>query len=274
MNLNDLLLKEKLKSKEAKLFHAINFRDFVEYCRQRSILARSVLADSFGDYTRFFSDEVDKELGVWERTFGNLNDFGRYFWQFEAATPNAYGPITIVLGRQFWDGLSDIKITKRTITADENELLSAAQIDDAYEYVDGVYRLRAGFTATEVSASNPRISLEYLAYILVDPLIVAGKPLREHVLAALEETACLGEVATAKQVIERRVYCDPQEARIEHLLAWSRTLGGRLIDANEPLQNTLPPELAEWFDSLEEWKQRILASWLTYTFNGTLRWLE
>lgn len=274
MNLNDLLLREKLKSKEAKLFHAINFGDFVEYCRQRSILSRSVLADTFGEYTRFFSDDVDKELGVWAHTFGNLNDFGRYFWQFEAATPNAYGPITIVLGRKCWDGLSNIKVTKRTITADENELLSAAQIDDAYEYVDGVYRLSAGFTATEVSTSNPIISLEYLAYILVDPFVIAGKALREHVLDALEETACLGEVATEQQVIEGRIYCDPQEARIDYLLSWSRTLKGRLIDANEPLQTTLPSELAEWFADLEEWKQRILASWLTYTFNGTLRWLE
>lgn len=274
MSLTDLFLREKLKSKEAKLFHAISFSDFAEYCRQRSILSRSVLATNFEGYTRFFSDDVDKELGVWERTFGNLNDFGRYFWQFEAATPNAYGPITIVLGKRCWDTLSDIKITKKTITAEENELLSAAQVDEAYEYVDGVYRLKKGFTATEVSACNPRISLEYLAYILVDPLTVAGKPLREHVLATLEETKCLGEVATEKQVIERRVYCHPQEARIEHLLTWARALSGRLIDENEPLTNTLPAELAEWFNGLEDWKQRILASWLTYTFNGTLRWLE
>lgn len=274
MNLNDLLLKGKLKSKEAKLFHAINFGDFVEYCRQRSILARSVLADSFEEYTGFFSDEVDKELGVWERTFGNLNDFGRYFWQFEAAAPNAYGPITLVLGKQCWNALSDIKITKRTITAEENEEISASQIDDVYEYVDGIYRLRAGFTAAEVSASNTRISFEHLAYILVDPLKVAGKPLREHVLAALTETQCFGEFVTEKEVIERRVYCAAQEARIEQLLAWSRTLGGKLIDTNEPLQNTLPFELVEWFESLEDWKRRILASWLTYIFNGTLKWIE
>lgn len=274
MKPNDLLLSTKLKSKEARLFHAINFGDFCEYCRQHSILARSELAESFDGYTHFFSDNVDRELGVWNRTFGNLNDFGRYFWQFEAAAPNAYGPITFVLGKQCWDSLTDMQLTKKTITATENEQIASADIDNAYEFVDGVYRLRQGYTGLEVSSSNSHISLDSLAYILIDPIKVAGKPLRDHVITTLKNTGCLGNIVTEKQVIERRIYCEPQIARSGLLLDWSRTLAGRLINANEPLENTLPPHLTEWFTGLEVWKQRILASWLTYTFNGTLRWLE
>lgn len=274
MSLSDVFVVAKLKSKEARFYHAVNFADFREYCRQRSILSRSALAEGFKNYTRFFSDETDREIGVWERTFGNLNDFGRYFWSYESAAPNAYGPITIVLGRQCWDVLSGIQITKKTITAEGNEIIPASGIDDAYECVDGVYRLRAGYTGLEVSSTDTRISLQHLAYILVDPFKVAGRPLREYVVDALREMGCLGQIVTEKQVIERRIYCGPQEARSEQLLAWSRCLAGRLIDANEPLENTLPQELKEWFEGLEVWKRRILASWLTYTFNGTLVWLE
>ena len=265
------MLKRELKSKKAKFYHSINFTDFREYCRQRAILSRDLLAKSLAEYTIFFSDNADKKLGVWERVFGNLNDFGQYFWKFERAVPNAYGTITIILGEGCWDSFSDINITKKTITAKESEVLSATQIDDAFECVDNVYRLKKGFTGAEVSVSNSCISLDCLANILVDPLTVADKTLREHVLSVLEKTECLDKIVTERQVIEREIFCKPQKSRIEHLLTWSRMLEGRLIHKNEPLQKTLPSELAEWFESLEEWKKRILASWLTYTFNGTLR---
>ncbi len=274
MTPNNTSLAKNLKSKNVRFFHAINIADFTEYCRQHSILSRSILTEAYKDYTRFFSDNDDIKLGVWERTFGNLNDFGQYFWKYERAIPNAYGPITIVLNKHCWKALKDIQITRKTITAEDNEPISGSQIDEIFSLIKGRYQLKKGFTAAEVSTSDSRISLKDLAYILVDPFKVGKQPIRKHVLNILEETRCLGNLVTENQVIERQIHCPIQESRINQLLDWSRALAGKLIDTNESLQNSLPSELAEWFNDLEEWKQHILASWLTYTFNGTLHWLE
>src|ERR1043165_6680334 len=93
---------EILQKVRQRLFHAVNLEDFIVYWREQGVISRGRLEKSCPKYTRFFSDEQDRKLGVWERAFGNLNDFGRYFWSYESATPNGYGPITLVFSDSVW----------------------------------------------------------------------------------------------------------------------------------------------------------------------------
>ncbi len=262
-----------LHSAEQRLFHATNLTDFVAYWKAQGLLSRKRLEDQGQGFTRFFSDEKDKKLGVWDRAFGNLNDFGKYFWSYESATPNGYGPITLVFSRDVWAGLPDLKITKRTITSDEPEPIPCEEWPSICETVDGVARFKSGYTGCEVSTSTDLIPFSSLAYILVDPIRLGDVSLRDLIKSMIkvdENTFSL----TEGRLIERAVYCEPQRDRITRLIEWSRSLRGSLLEDNRPVHESLPTELSEWFDGLEEWKQRIMASWLTYTYNGTLRLME
>ena len=268
--MNDIVLSRKLISKEAKFYHAINYADFGAYCSERSILSRQVLSSTYNEFTSFFSDELDKTLNVWNRIFGNLNDIGKYFWKYERATPNAYGPITIVLKKDIWSELSDITITTRTITSLDSKRITDKNVDEIFEEFNGHYRLKLGFTATEVSVLNTKISFDNIAYILIDPMIINGLSLRQHVVNLLVEKNIYNNGITDRQVIERTVYEQSQIDRISKLIEWARILRGNLIIQNEPLEKSLPENLKDWFKQLEDWKKRIMASWLTYIYNGTI----
>lgn len=272
--MNDFFLAENLVAKEAKFYHAINYADFGAYCRNNAILSRRLLSTLFPDYTKFFSDKLDQDIGVWDRLFGNLNDIGKYFWSYENSTPNAYGPITIVLRKEAWYELTDISITKRTITSVNNEQINHINIDNIFEEFNGHYRLKSGYKGTEVSASNSKIGLNNIAYILIDPININKQSLKKHVLLLLEKTDLLNNGISEKQIIERTVYEVSQKILIEKLLNWARSLRGKLLLNNEQLENSLPNDLKDWFIQLDSWKKRPLASWLTYIYNGTICHLE
>lgn len=272
--MSDLLLSLKLIEKEAKFYHAINYSDFGEYCKNGAILSRQLLSTSYPKFTKFFSDRIDIEKGVWGRTFGNLNDIGRYFWSFENSTPNAYGPITIVLRKESWRALRDIAITKRTITSVKNEKITHENVENIFEEFNGHFRLKSGYTGTEVSSSNSKIEFDNIAYLLIDPMIINGQSLKQHVSNLIKDTGLLNNGITANQIKERSVYNEKQKDRISELIEWSQILKGRLIDKNESLENTLPENLNDWFHNIDDWKKGILASWLTYIYNGTISHLE
>lgn len=61
---------------------------------------------------------------------------------------------------------------------------------------------------------------------------------------------------------------------LKKLTEWSETLAGRLLHKNEDLQESVPAKLAEWYKQLPPVGRKILASWLTYTYNGTLLHLK
>jgi hypothetical protein len=261
-----------LKAHGAKLFHAINFIDFKAYCARRAILSRAILEELCPDFTRFFTDGKDKDIGVWNRSFGNLQNFSGRFWTFEDAVPNAYGPITIVLNSGCWDALADLTVMKRTITKDDNRVIEAEALDGAFERsAKGQSNLAKGYRGIEVSASDSAITWDQLAYILVDPINLEGKSLRDHVVEAMNATGCLGDRITENQVLEQKVQQQGQHGRMTQLISWSRNLAGRLLEHNEPLERSLPAELENWFGGLNATKKSIMASWLTYTYNGTLR---
>ena len=74
-----------------------------------------------------------------------------------------------------------------------------------------------------------------------------------------------------KKVIKRNIKC---EQTLGHLLNFSDSLAGRLLHKNEKLEDLVPNNLVTWFQKLNPVGNAILASWLTYTYNGTLLHLK
>jgi hypothetical protein len=262
-----------LQKAQQRFYHSTNLQDFLIYWNSRGVLSRDRLEKTFPEFTKFFTDEKDKSLGVWDRSFGNLYDFGSYFWSYERSTPNLYGPITLVYSPRVWHSLSDIRITKNTIVAEDPGSISPENWGDIYEEVNGVQRIKKGYTSCEVSVANGIIPFTHLAFILVDPIRVGKLSVRDYLLSAISVDDSTFKL-TEKRLIERRISCVAQEERMADLIKWSQNLKGSLITKNRPLDESLPSVLAEWFNALEDWKKRILASWLTYTYNGTVRILE
>ncbi|RYD85604.1 MAG: hypothetical protein EOP84_01985 [Verrucomicrobiaceae bacterium] len=253
-----------LQARKAKLFHATNLRDFSSYINEGGILSRNLLERHPEGFTEFFSDQKDKYLGVWNRSFGNLNDFGKYFWDRENSTPNAYGPITIVMGHRVWPGFPDLKITDRTITSSSHRELNDNDIDSIFVEKDGRFFLRSGYTGCEASTSLERLGFGDLAYVLVDPLEFNGRSLLDMV----KEVS--SPLIRPTQILERSVKMKSQLETYGLLIQWSLLLKGKLLRDNEDLRDSLPDNLIKWFDGLDGWKRSIMASWLTYTYNGTL----
>src|SRR5579872_2838413 len=118
----DANITEVLFNRFAKFHHAINLRDFSAYCHRRALLSRSELTKTTPEFTAFYSDDSDKRRRLWERVFGNLQDFGVYFWAAEGCTPNAYGPIALIFRRSAWRQIDRIAVTRRNAAAKDFDL--------------------------------------------------------------------------------------------------------------------------------------------------------
>lgn len=260
--------KNLLYGKRSKFYHAANLRDFSSYIKEGGILSRNRLENGGGGFTEFFTDQKDKYLGVWDKTFGNLNDFSKYFWGKLNSVPNAYGPITFVMNEKIWLDLPDVRITDKTVTSAAYRELEDSDIDSVFIEINGKFYLRKGYTGCEASTTLNLIPFDRLAYVLVDPLEIEGKSLVDVV----RETA--SPVIRSTRIKERSVEIASQMEIYERLLRWSISLKGKLLHNNESLEQSLPGDLREWFYGLDGVKKKVMASWLTYTYNGTLSLFE
>jgi hypothetical protein len=267
-------LGNKLHAINARFFHATNFIDFKTYWKEQSVVARSVLENSQSDFTRFFSDSKDRELGVWNKTFGNLSDMGVFTSLSSNAVPNAYGPITLVFSSDIWRKMPGLQITRRSITTGNPQYLCIQDIDLAFDQDSGKPKIREGYRACEASCSMEKMPFDHLAYVIIDPLKVGDLRLKDVVWDFVQNTPLRTQLfnLTYKRLIERRVKSD---FPYDHLVNWAEKLSGRLIEDNEPLEKSVPEPLRHWFMSLgDNFKRRVLASWLTYTYNGTIKYMK
>lgn len=257
-----------MKSKTL-LFHAIQLNDFRSYTSEGGILSRKKLASVNSHYTRFFTDAKDFEMECWARTFGNFKDFSLSFYQSGKWCPNAYGPVTLVMKGDVLDTLQDVQLTRRTITniSSSNERLKFSDyahfFDTANDKSNRYYPLQE-YSAMEFSCADECISWDNVIYILVDPIKYAEKSLK----GIIEKL--LSDKNISKKVIEREFKKEEDEIILSGLIDWADRLKGSLLHRSEVLQNAVPSNLGSWFSCLNETGKRVLASWLTYTYNGTL----
>jgi DNA-directed RNA polymerase subunit N (RpoN/RPB10) len=258
-----------LSSKFAKFFHAINLKDFEAYCARRSILSRLELTKFTPNFTPFYSDELDKVRGVWDRVFGNLQDYGQLFWAAPNCIPNAYGPITLVLGRNVWTQASDIAVSRRTAAAKGFELsvdrMSPEQLNSCYELHDNKW-WRLNCSGLEVSLGTSFLSLDFVDKVIVEPVTA---DLLDQVRTIWTSSSYDSTHVESRTLGKREVPDDRSEIFAE-LVQWSLKYCGKIPPAGE-LRKDVPNRLHSWATGLRDSQWAPLRQWLEYTYNGTLR---
>jgi len=197
-------LVELLKERDAYLYHACQLLDFQSYLNVGGIPSRSHLESNRQLYTGFETDEKDRSRQVWDKVFGNLEDFGRTFASGKPAVPNPFGPILFQIKPEALYEATDVAICLRSAGRPgfnrENEALSSIQdVDRLFLYpiehsksyfVKHPTQLQEEFTPTASKASAPEISctvvsglfpLHYVNYVRVEPYIIQRQPLQAKV---------------------------------------------------------------------------------------------
>lgn len=260
---------EVLFNRFAKLHHAINLRDFVAYCRRRALLSRSELSKSTRQFTEFYSDETDQQRGLWERVFGNLQDFGVLFWAAPACTPNAYGPITLVLNRNVWDQVDDIAVTRRNAATRDfvlaAERMPAEEVASCFEQNESKFwQLQS--LGLEVSLGTAFLSLALVEQVIVEPI---SPDLVDRVRQAWISSGHDGSLVMARTLWKSSIPQERLDTFLE-LVKWSSTLAGRVPLASD-LKRAVPRVLGGWTSGLRDSQWPPLRQWLEYTYNGTIR---
>ena len=262
-----------LKDSSRRLYHAIHLRDFRTYCSQRAILSRAELRTNDPEnYTRFYTDEVDEQRGILGRTFGNIEDFGRLFWQHGNNIPNAYGPISLVFSSIVWEELSDIAVTPRGANERDFDLnkerLSEPALQECFRKVDGKWcQVTFGL---EVSAADSKVPFEAgLAFILVEPIT---EDFLRIVADAAATAGVSGRRVLMRKMFNRESLPEDRVTLLSNLTAWARRLEGNAPEP-EHLIEVAPPEVSTWLETVPRSRFGAVRAWLDYLYLGTLRWL-
>ena len=260
------------------IHHAISLNDFQIYLNERAILSRADLSELNPYYTRFFSDAKDVRTENWNRVFGNFTDYGsRFARPNTSAVPNAYGPILIIFKSNYFQSIIDdnsVRVTKKTISSNSfNPDTDLIDISTLHEYFEinprGFYNYpKNEFNGIEFSCTQRLdISPATIHKIIIDPIYHNDIRLIDKVRELLTN------YPTDIELTERELTQDKIDI-LRHLVSWSNSLNGRLLHKNINLRDHVPEHLQNWFDNLNDTGVKILASWLTYTYNGTLIHME
>lgn len=167
------------------------------------IPSRSHLESNRQLYTGFETDEKDRSRQVWDKVFGNLEDFGRTFASGKPAIPNPFGPILFKIRPEALLEATDVAICLRSagrndFDREREALKSISEVDRLFKhpvdepdkskrsYVKTRKELEKDFTnasAPEISCTveSGKFSLEYVKLVRVEPYIIQGHHLEVKV---------------------------------------------------------------------------------------------
>jgi len=213
------ILTNLLSDKGLYLYHSCQLIDFKSYLELGGIPSRNLLEQNKLEYTRFETDENDKENEVWNKVFFNLTDFGKYFATGRmknpdtASIPNIYGPISIKILPKSIEASEDMCLSLKSagaqgfdrerfgIPADRIEdIFVCIECDDLYEekYIKRSNELREVFEVDESGTLNPEINLtiqdELISFndnvvkVSVDAIEAHGKTLLDSVKEAIDSS--------------------------------------------------------------------------------------
>lgn len=202
------------RERGVKFYHACQYKDFKTYLDLGGVPSRNLMEQSGLPYTIFDTDNTDRENEVWNKVFGNLQDFGYSFAQGQrnentAPTPNPYGPILLIFNPEVFREATDVAICLRSTGGRdfnrENEALpnieavnrifkyedtNQAPNDYAKAYIKYQQALRETFgdpnaMTPEVSCivPNGRFSFNHLFRVIIDPYIINSQNLKDKVLS-------------------------------------------------------------------------------------------
>lgn len=197
-SLVDLLLE-----RDVSLYHACQLIDFDSYLALGGIPSRALLEDKGLPFTPFDTDTNDKANGVWDKVFGNLVDFGKIFANGRPWPPTVYGPIQLQIKPSALLNASDVAICIRSAGGEgfnrESEALAIDEIDRVFRHprnapfpestdTKSLEKLAEEFGKTKpqhpemsCSVSNQVLSAKYIIAAQVDPYVLNGQSLLDHV---------------------------------------------------------------------------------------------
>lgn len=273
------------RARKVRLYHSSQFVDFKSYFQLGGIPSRKLLEECGLPYTRFKTDQTDKEYGVWDKVFLNLQDFGAMFAKGRIATPTAYGPIAFVFypevlrdaldvaiclrsagGEGFQrekESLQSVDEVKRIFRSDTLQSSRSSEVKWKDELEKEFPSKRVG-TSPEISCTSSvgKLSFKHLAFLRVDPY-----PIGERYLVDIVEDYLL---AIGVQVEVKTRGCEsPRPAMIrelKHILSEGYIELDTLISSDD-----VSTDLREWAKQLRlngldyQW-----CRFANYLVNGTL----
>lgn len=197
---------EIINSRDAKLYHACQLKDFRSYVKLGGIPSRNKLHNSGLPYTTFETDDIDKTNKVWDKVFGNFSDFGTNFARgHNNSIPNPYGPIQIVFRPDALSNATDVAVTLRSAGAtdfdrDYESIKDPQDINLIYlhpkigtndfqkRFIAYREELNSRFKCNHAkspefncSIADEIIPFSSCAYIIVDSCIYNGRPLSDEI---------------------------------------------------------------------------------------------
>lgn len=157
------------------------------------VISRQRLFAVDENYTAFYTDREDARIGVLNRVFGNVYDFGAIFSRAPYAVPNIYGPIQIVFKTPVWSSLSDIVITPESVAnlraSWRKARLSEGDLEKLLAGDDYGSPVASAFHYSEVSCEQDIVSFEHVEKIVVEPIEIGDESLFSLVTRELENAS-------------------------------------------------------------------------------------
>jgi len=274
-----------------KFYHACQYKDFKTYINLGGVPSRNLMENSGLPFTPFDTDDADRNNSVWNKVFGNLQDFGFGFAQGQrnpntAPTPNPYGPVLLIFNPEVFREAVDVAICLRSAggrnfdreqealeSADEvNRIFSYENIDDApNDYAKAYIKRRDELQQTfgdpeamtpEVSCivENEKLSFLHLDKIIVDPYVFNGLNLKDKVNEIKRNNHLNG-------VVWARLY-KRGETRMEMKQELANLLLDNFVSIPQLIQNEILSE------NLRDYASRIQRGEMTFFYNRFARYLR
>lgn len=283
-----LELIELFKKRHVKLYHSVQYLDFISYLKIGGIPSRSLMESCKLPMTALVSDENDHINNMWDKVFLNPLDFGEIF-ENGNGVPTVYGPIAFVFNPQALSYATDVAICLRSAGS-----LGFNRNRESLKSIDDVNRLFVNNCSDDPNqsrtnsriksskslceefkmkyASYPEISLTIqgnllqfsskLIEIIVDPYLIDGTSLIYKVSQKLLHS----DIQTFPH--KRRLEGNPGKLIPEIVDILKE--GIPTVNELEALPN-LSCEFKEWINKLK--KNNLCQQWINYAKylrNGTI----
>lgn len=263
----DSEIRRVFRERGVRFHHAENLRHFSWHCAAGALVARNTLLTQSG-HTSFSSDSEDARLGVLDRVFGNLRDFGTIMARGTDAIPNIYGPITLTFTPSVFSLMTDVMITQKSIMSLGDSWRTEAAHDAAtIAHITSGTRsnqwIANDWSTAELSCSQSSISFRFLEQVTVEPIHVGGRPLIEYVRADLARSG-----HTHVRVSERHYTKAQNRTRMTSLASYCEALPTTGIADGYDFHGAV--NLPDW-SSCPVARRNRLAGWARYFYFGTVQ---
>lgn len=280
-------------NRDQKFYHACQYKDFKTYVELGGVPSRNLMEQSGLQYTTFDTDATDRNNAVWNKVFGNLQDFGFGFAQGQknpntAPAPNPYGPVLLIFNPEVFREATDVAICLRSAGGRdfnrENEALSTAEevnriykhenLDEipagnvyAKSYIKYSDELQREFNDPEAMTpeiscivENERFSFEHLFRIIVDPYVINNINLKDQVNQIKRRNGLNG-------VVWSRLY-----KKDEHRMEMKQELANLILEQVTTIPQIINNDTNS--EGLRDWATRLQKGHIIWLYDRFARYLR